>query len=203
MAYVLGSIPFFECLIRKEYTQGLKSGHGEYIPAVAHAIRCVRGHSLWFQCMLLDPYGGCAFMVPTEALCWAPCELPDDLTYIQPWDVFSSEFGVCEIDFVRRGAVEILPARVKGQYHCTIDFVGTDLAEYPEQHKSLHICKLENGLIGAFPNNRLLWSDPAFWKTVDAVPRFASLGGEFRAEGNQQMFNRLAQVATHLDAIRS
>lgn len=140
--------------------------------------------------MLLEPYGGCAFLVPIEALCWKPCDPPADMTYVEPWDVFSSEFGVCEMDFVRRGAVEILPARIKGQYHVTIDFVGSDLADYPEQHKSLHICKLETGLIGAFPNNRVLWSDPAFWKTVEDLPRFQSLPGEYRAEGNQSLMRQ-------------
>jgi len=185
--YVFGSIPFFDCLVRREYTQGLKSGHGEYIPAVAYAVRCVRGHSLWFQTMLQEPYGGCAFMVPIEALCWKPCDKPDDLTYVQPWDTFSSEFGVCEVEFTKRGAVEALPGRIKGQYRFTLDFIGSDLAEHTEQHKSAHICMLENGLIGAFPNNRLLWSDPAFWKTVEELPRFDSLAGEYRAEGNQHL----------------
>lgn len=188
MATILGSIPFFDCLVRAEYTQGLKRDHDTYIPAVAHAVRCVRGHSLWFQCMLLEPYGGCAFLLPIEALVWKPCEKPGDMTYQEPWDCFSSEFGVCEIEFVRRGAVEILPGRIKGQYLHTIDFAGSDLAEHVEQHKSLHVCKLETGLIGAFPNNRILWSDPAFWKTVETVPRFESLPGEYRAEGNQDIF---------------
>lgn len=187
MANIFGSIPFFDCLVRAEYTQGLQAKHGEFIPAVAHAVRCVRGHSLWFQCMLLEPYGGCAFMLPIEALAWKPCEKPADMTYVQPWDAFSSEFGICEIDFVRRGAVEVLPDRIKGQYRFTIDWSGSDLAEHVEQHKHLHVCLLENGLVGAFPNNRLLWSDPAFWKTVDTLPRFASLPGEYRAEGNQHL----------------
>lgn len=135
MPNIFGSIPFFDCLVRAEYTQGLATRHGEFIPAVAHGVRCVRGHSLWFQCMLLEPYGGCAFMLPIEALVWKPCEKPADMTYVQPWDAFSSEFGICELDFVRRGAVEILPSRLKGQYRFTIDWTGNDLADHVEQHK--------------------------------------------------------------------
>ena len=190
MAFVIGDVPFFECLVRREYTLGLQSGHGDFIRAVAHAVRCVRGHSLWFQTILLEPFGGCAFMVPIEALAWKPCAMPPDMAYVSPWDVFSSEFGVVELGFVRRGAVEVLPGRVAGQYRFSIDFIGSDLAEYPEQHKTLHVCFLDGGLIGAFPNNRLIWSDPAFWRTVQDVPRFSSLGGEYRAEGNQRLFRQ-------------
>lgn len=190
MPYVMGSIPFFDCMVRREYTQNLEAGHGDFIPAVAHAVRCVRGHSLWVQVMLMEPYGGCAFLLPIQAITWKPCEPAPDLTYIQPWDCFSSDFGCTELDFVRRGAVNVLPAKVPGQYHCTLDFIGSDLAEHPEQHKSLHIIKMDTGLVGAFPNNRLLWSDPAFWRTVEETPKFKSLAGEFRAEGNQALLRR-------------
>ena len=47
------------------------------------------------------------------------------------------------------------------------------------------------GLIGAFPNNRVLMPDPAFWPMMDIAahrPDFASLSGEYRAEGNQHLF---------------
>lgn len=191
MAYVLGSIPFFECLVRKEYTRNLGDGHGEFLPAVAHGIRSVRGHSLWFQCIFTaGAEAGAAFLVPIEALCWKPCGRPYDMTYVMPWDCFSSDFGVVELDFVKRGGVSVLPMRCRGQYRFTIDWAGSDLAEYPEQHKSAHVCFLETGLIGAFPNNRLLWDDPAFWTTTREKPDFVSLAGEFRAEGNQGMFRR-------------
>ncbi len=187
MAYIMGPVPFFECLVRREYTRDLDDGHGEYMPAVAHGIRSVRGHSLWFQVIFTKEHAGAAFLLPIEALCWKPCPKPFDMTYSMPWDCFSSEFGVTVLDFVNRGGVQVLPSRMRGQYRFTVDWAGSDLAEYPEQHKSAHVCFLENGLIGAFPNNRLLWDDPAFWTTTAEVPQFKSLGGEFRAEGNQRL----------------
>lgn len=194
MAYVMGSVPMFECLIRREYTRNLEDGHGDYLPAVAHAVRSVRGHSLWFQCILTQKHAGCAFLVPMEALCWKECAKPFDLTYVMPWDCFSSDFGVAVLDFVGRGGVQVLPSRQRGQYRFTIDWVGSDLAEHPEQHKSAHVCFLESGLIGAFPNNRLIWEDPAFWTATKEMPDFRSLGGEFRAEGNQRMMRAPAPV---------
>lgn len=174
--------------VRREFTANLERHQGEYIDGVAHAVRCVRGQSLQFQVNLLEPFGGAGWLLPIEALVWKPCARLDDMKYVQPWDCFSSEFGVCELDFVRRGGVEIIPARVKGQYRFSLDFAGTDLAEDPEQHKALHICYLENGVIGAFPNNRVIWHDSAFWDIMMERPDFESLNYEARAEGNQHLF---------------
>lgn len=190
MAYIYGDVPFFECLVRREYTRNLTDGHGEYLPAVAHAVRSIRGHSLWFQCIFTQRHAGAAFLLPIEALCWRPCDKPDAMTYVQPWDCFSETFTAHQSSFVGRGAVAVLPDRVPGQYRFTIDWAGSDLAEYPEQHKSAHVVFLETGLIGAFPNNRMLWSDPAFWTVADEKPDFISLAGEFRAEGNQRLMER-------------
>lgn len=202
MSYIFGNVPFFDCLVRAEYTRGLKSGHGDYIKGYAHAVRCVRGSSLMFQVAFEEPHGGAAFLVPIEALVWKPCDVAPDMTYVQPWDVFSSDFGVCEMEFMRRGAVFVLPDRIRGQYRFTIDFAGSDLAEHFEQHKALHVCFLENGMIGAFPNNRLLWSDRAFWTVDEEKPPFESLAGEYRAEGHQEIFTAPAQtVRKHTNGV--
>lgn len=203
MALIYGDIPFFECLVRREYTRNLDDGHGEYLPAVAHAVQCKRGRSLLFQTIFTDKHAGAAFLLPIEALCWKPVEKPDDLTYIQPWDCFSDYFTVHEASFVARGAVSVLPDGRKGQYRFTIDWGGSDLADHFEQHKHLHVCFLEDGLIGAFPNNRLLWSDPAFWTVTTEKPDFRSLSGEFRAEGNQDLFRkqRAADEVAHSNGV--
>lgn len=187
MSFILASIPYFECLIRAEYTRDRKDRHGTFYPAIAHAVRCVRGHSLWFQCILTDQFAGAAFLLPIEALVTKPCAMPESTAVVQPWDVSSSDFGVSQDTFTHRGAVTVLPWKTTGQYRFTLDFAGSDLAEHPEQHKALHVVALDNGLIGAYPNNRLLWHDPAFWTTTQERPDFLSLSGEFRAEGNGKM----------------
>jgi len=185
--YIYGSVPFFECLVRAEYTRNLQDRHGEFYPAVVHAVRCIRGSSLWFQAIFTKKHGGAAFMVPIQALVWREAPPPSSTAVVQPWDVFSSDFGVSQDTFTHRGAVEVLPTRTRGQYRFTIDCAGSDLAEHPDQHKALHVVFREDGLIGAYPNNRLLWSDPAFWETLTERPDFLSLEGEFRAEGNQEL----------------
>lgn len=188
MPYILGNIPFFDCLVRREYTRNKIDGHGEYLPAVAHAVRCVRGNSLMFQCIFSDKFAGASFTLPIEALCWKPCDALSAQD-TQPWDCFSSDFGVCEFDFLKRGAAFILPDKTSAQYRFTIDWTGSDLADHFEQHKHLHVLFADTGHIHAVPNNRVLWSDPAFWTVTKDIPDFQSLAGEYRAEGHQQMFN--------------
>jgi hypothetical protein len=133
--------------------------------------------------VLTAKHGGCAFLLPIEALVTKPCA-PVPTVVVQPWDVSSSDFGVCEVPFVARGAVDVLPDRMRAQYRFTLDFVGTDLAEHPEQHKAIHVVFRSDGIIGAYPNNRLLWHDPAFWEVTTERPPFESLSGEYRAEGS-------------------
>lgn len=191
MPFIMGNVPYLKSFVRREYLHNRKKGHGELVEAVAYGVRCVRGASLWFQCALGEPYGGAHFLLPIQALCWKDCPHPQDLTYVQPWDCFASTFGVVEFDFVKRGAAFILPDRMPAQYHFTLDFTASDLADDMEQHKHLHVAYLENGLIGAFPNNRILMPDAAFWPMME--PGFkadlTSLDGEFRAEGNEHIFS--------------
>ena len=186
MPYLIGAVPtLFRILVRQEYTLNLEEGHGEYIAADAIGVRCVRGQSLYFQCILGN---GAAFLLPVEALVWKPCELPEGMDAIQPWDCMASDFGVAEFGTLARGGMVVMPGKVRGQYRFSIDFTGTDLADDAVQHKMLHIAYLETGLIGAFPNNRVLWVDPALRDVPEESPRLRSLAYEFRAEGFQDIF---------------
>lgn len=188
MSYVVGEMPYMHAFLRREYTRGLQDGHGEYYPCVVYGIRAVRGFSLQFQCVLTERHGGANFLAPIEAFCWKESPPPKkadgslDMDYIQPWDTFSSDFGVHEFSFLRRMKCLVLPQRKPARYRFTIDFIGSDLAEDDLQHKHLHVVHLEDGQIGAFPNNRLLMCDPAFWETLTERPDFIALGGEYLAE---------------------
>jgi hypothetical protein len=190
VAYISGSIPYFKCFVRREYTRNLADRHGEFIPAYAYGVRCRRGDTLFFQCMLCEPEadvpndtGGASFLVPIHAVCFRPCEAPPNVSAVAPWDVFSSDFGVCEFEMVRRGVVYVLPDKLEAEYLFSLDFTGSDLADENEQHKHLHIVRMACGWAGAFPNNRLLWRDDAMWKVMDQRPDFVALAGEFRSEG--------------------
>ncbi len=188
--FIIGSFEkFFGGYIRREYTRNLEDGYGEYLPCVLHGLRIVRGRSLEFQCVLAEYGAGAAFLAPIEAFCWREPDQayikghPPDMTYIQPWDCFSETFGVHEFEFHRRMRCLILPERREARYRFSIDFAGSSLSEWSEQHKHLHIVDMADGSMGAFPNNRMLWIEPAMWKepTQDR-PNFLALDGEYLAE---------------------
>jgi hypothetical protein len=190
VSFIIGSCEkWFPGFIRREYTRNLQDGYGDYYACFIHGLRVIQGRSLKFQCVLSDEaVAGAGFLAPIEAFCWKiPDEprakgVPVDMTYVQPWDSFSSTFGVHEFDFHRRMKALILPSRVPARYRFSIDFAGSALSEYGEQHKHLHIMELEDGQIGAFPNNRVVWCDPAFWEPLTERPDFIALGGEYMAE---------------------
>lgn len=192
MSFLLDNIPFFHCLVRREYTRNLADRHGEYLQAVAFAACCRRGRMLSFHLALRGTdekdaeqfTGGAMFAeVPIEALAWKPCEKPKSLDDIAPWDVFSETFTVVELKFIAGGKVTVLPSLRAGRYLFTLDFCGSDLADDPQQHKQLHVLKMDAGGFAAVPNNRLLVHDDAFW-TVDTAkrPDFVSLSHRFQAE---------------------
>ena len=191
--YIIGSLrPWRYGYLRREYTRSLTDGHGEYYFCAIHGLRVIEGESLWFQCVLTEQHAGAGFLAPIEAFCHAaaPIEAFEprkagekvDMTYVQPWDSFSSSFGVHQFEFHRNMRAQILPDRRPATYWCTLDFAESSLAEDTTQHKHLHLFMMGDGSIGAFPNNRVIWDDPAFCKPTEARPDFTSLWGDFRAE---------------------
>jgi hypothetical protein len=192
MPFLISSLPkILRVLVRREYTQNLEVGHGQYLAATVIGVRVVEGLSLQFQVRFDDPScAGAMFCLPIQAVCWKPCVEPP-IVLIQPWDCFSSTFGVCEFDLLKnsRGwilnkgyAMLGLPERIESKYVCTIDFTGTGLADDFEQHKQLHIVKAAGGWIAAVPNNRWLSDDPAFGGVCAVLPVFKSLARDFSSE---------------------
>ncbi len=184
MSYIFGAIPYFRCLIRQEYTANLKRYHGEFIPAVAVAARMQRGLSIYFQVWLQKYGAGAMFLLPIQALCFKPCTPPTVQSDVQPWDVFSPHFTCTRIELFHRSRCYQLPSRAPGRYMMTFDFTGNELADDLEQHKHLHLLKMDSGHLVAVPNNRVLIEDTAFLDhgVTKERPDFTSLEPEFYAE---------------------
>lgn len=187
--YVIGSCErWFDGFLRREFTRNLEDGYGDYYPCIVHGLRIVQGRTIELQCVLTGPHAGAGFLAPIQAFCWKIPETPRvkdapvDMTHIQPWDCFSSSFGVHAFEFHRRMKALILPGRVGARYRFSIDFEASSLAEYAEQHKHLHVFEMDDGSLGAFPNNRVVWHDPAFWEPLTERPDFIALAGEWMAE---------------------
>ena len=191
MSHILADLPIhISVLVRKEFTQNLKSGHGEYLKAHIIAIRCQAGFSLQFQVRFEEgTEAGALFCLPIQALCWKPCGKPPG-ELLQPWDTFSSNFCVHEFGLLRNSTAWLLnvrecegfPVRLKAKYLVTVDFEGNALADNFEQHKQLHILQVEEGWFAAVPNNRMLSDDSAFGKVGDELLRFQSLEVGFCGE---------------------
>lgn len=188
--YIIGSFrPWFPGFLRAEYTRDRTDRFGEYYPCIIHGLRVIEANSLQLQCVLTQSHAGAGYMAPIEAFCWRVPDVsrvkgdPVDMTYVQPWDCFSSSFGVHEFEFHRGMRALILPGRMPARYRFSLDFAESALAENNDQHKHLHLFEMADGSLGAFPNNRVIWDDPAFWAPLTERPDFLSLSGEFRSEG--------------------
>jgi hypothetical protein len=171
-------------MVRREFTTNMKRGHGEYLEAIAVGVRMQRGMSIYFQVWFQEgPAAGAMFLLPIQALVWKPCDIPEPL-HIQPWDVFSSDFSCSRIDLFHESRAYVLPNRVPGRYMMTFDFTGNELADDLEQHKHLHMIRMDDGWFAAVPNNRVLIEDRAFLTNgvTKERPDFESLSKEFRSE---------------------
>jgi hypothetical protein len=190
MSYLLENIPYFECLVRREYTRDMAGPKGQYLKAIAFAVWCRRGRMLGFQVMFTGKdqdgneanSGGAMFsQIPIEALVWKPCEMPP-ARHVAPWDVFSETFTVVTLELIHRSRAFVLPERLPGRYLFTVDYTRSDLADNPEQHKQHHVLMMGGGWFAVMPNNRLLVSDPAFWDVTEERPDFTALTRVFSAE---------------------
>ena len=183
------SIPYFDCLVRREYTRNLRDGHGDYYEAKAIGIECHRGVMLGFHVVFTGynergdkvPTGGAMYRLPIAALCTRPCEQPS-LTEISPWDCFSDEFSVVILELIKHGTIHVLQKRERGRYLFTVQFGNSDLADDPCQGKQMHVCRMDAGWFGAFPNNRMLIDDPALFAATTERPDFLCLEHRFRSE---------------------
>lgn len=189
MSLFLASIPYFQCLVRREYTRDLRDGHGEYLSALAIAVECRRGRMLGFQVLLTGqdarashvPTAGAMFRLPLEALCSKPCDRPAP-TVIAPWDCLSDEFSVETIELIHEMRAYVLPGRLSGRYMFTIHQARSDFTDDPEQSKQMHVIQMDDGWFAAVPNSRLLIEDLAFFEATKERPDFAVLTHAFSAE---------------------
>ncbi len=189
MSLFLASIPFFDVLVRREYTRDLKDGHGDYLSGKAFGVQCRRGRMLGFQ-VAFDGYdqadnavpsGGAMFILPIRALCSRPCN-EADIPDIAPWDCLSDEFSVVTLELIEEMRVHALPLRLPGRYMFSVQYGRSDLADDATQHKQHHVCRLDGGWFACLPNNRLLLDDAALFKPTTDRPDFLPLSHTFSGE---------------------
>lgn len=165
---ILGPTPITPCKVRAEFLYDLQSHKGEYVSGYIFGFRAVLGRVPAFQVMLET--GAQWANLPIHALVQQECEeLPMDVC--SRWDCFSDTFTVVELPLLKNlRCLCIGPDKVKreGNYLFTIDWQGL-WAEIPDQHKQHHIIALKTGHIVGYPNNFILWTDPAYYKETEKL----------------------------------
>ena len=190
MTTLVANVPPIKVWVRKEYLYDLQKGHGEYTPGYWVTCKSLTGRALYFETYLT--HHACIYdKLPISAfLAWdsdhpdapqAPSpdlELPD----LQFWNGFDTGLTVIEKNLIYNMEMEVhvrSGKRLKGEYLFTIDNYHPHrnepdfyFSEVPDEHKSHNIIALENGQIGAYPNNRCRMTDPSLTPENLLTPDF-------------------------------
>ena len=158
--FINADIPSFQCKLRKEFLYSLQEHIGEFVDCTVFAVSShekqsllffafIEGGAVW-ECLPLH-----AFVTKEDAPKW-------ELEHHQPYDCFSNHIGVISFDYLKD-----LPVmnRVNGEWHNGEYMFSVDWTNFPDEEtykgkNTLHVLRLDNGLIVAQPNNRILWKHP-------------------------------------------
>ena len=179
MTTLVANVPPVKVWVRKEYLYDLQKGHGEYTTGYWVTCKSLTGRALYFETYLTE-YGALYDKLPISAfLSWdsdnpdKPVEPTPDLplTDLQYWNGFDHGLTIVEKNLIYNMRFEVLTREhgvMQGTYLFTIDNYHPHrnepdfyLSEFPDEHKSHNIVALDNGQIGAYPNNRCRMVDPS------------------------------------------
>ena len=200
MTTLVANLPPVKVWVRKEYLRDLQDGHGEYTPGYWVSCKTLTGRALYFETYLTE-YGALYDKLPISAfLAWdsdnptSPVAPTPDLSLIdlQFWNGFDTGLTVIEKNLIYNMEFEVLTresGKMKGSYLFTIDNYHPHrdepdyyFAEVPDEHKSHNIIELENGQIGAYPNNRCRMVDPSLTNNELKTPDFKVSSRYFNVE---------------------
>jgi hypothetical protein len=190
MTTLVANVPPVKVWVRKEYLYDLQKGHGEYTPGYWVTCKSLTGRALYFETYLTE-YGALYDKLPISAfLSWDsdhPNEpvppTPDlELTDLQFWNGFDHGLTVVEKNLIFNMRFEVLTRSqgvMQGTYLFTVDNYHPHrnepdfyFSEFPDEHKSHNIVALDNGQIGAYPNNRCRMIDPSLTNNDLKTPDF-------------------------------
>jgi hypothetical protein len=190
MTTLVANVPPVKVWVRKEYLYDLRKGHGEYTPGYWVTCKSLTGRALYFETYLTE-YGAVYDKLPISAFLEWDSNYPDspkpptpdlELTDLQFWNGFDTGLTVIEKNLIYNMDVEVLTRSsgvIHGTYLFTIDNYHPHrnepdfyFAEVPDEHKSHNIIALDNGQIGAYPNNRCRFSDPSLTPEQLKTPDF-------------------------------
>lgn len=179
----LGPVPTREVLVRNEFFYNEKRGHGQYTPAYLLGFCSLQGRAPSFQVMCHN--GAQWARVPIHMLCTKESE-PLPLSELCWWDCLGAQFSIATLPLLKNTHATCLTRthqKLPGSYWFTVDYYGNELFdEVPDQHKNHHIIELASGHLAAYPNNRVLWSDPSYITPMTEAPDWEPVGKVWSAE---------------------
>ena len=211
MTTLVANLPPTKVWVRREYLRDLRDGEGEYTLGYWVTCKSLTGRALYFETYLTE-YGALYDKLPISAfLSWDPDHphkpeppKPDlPLTDLQFWNGFDTGLTVVEKNLIFNMDFEVMTRDngiMKGTYLFTIDNYHAHrnepdfyFAESPDEHKSHNIIELENGQIGAYPNNRCRMTDPSLSNHDLKMPDFKVSTRYFNVE-HVPKWGRLGEV---------
>jgi hypothetical protein len=209
MSTLITNLPPIKVWIDSQYLSDFNGNQTEYVLGYWTSCKSIPGRALYFESYLPE-YAALYDKLPISAfLKWDPdypiTPLPPtpelSLSDLEFWNGFDLGITVCKKTLLSNMTVEVRTRTagfLKGdylftidQYHADRDRIDCGFSEVPEEHKSHNIIALENGQIGAYPNNRCRFYDvsltynnlktPDFkastrYYDVERVPEWGRLG---------------------------
>lgn len=166
MSFFNAPIPNFKCLARERFFYDGDESKTALVPAVAFGIVSQPGHALGLH--VLTHQGAQWYGLPLHALAWKEGAPDRELRELELWDCFSFDVSVTEFPLLSGLGCRVFPTAERATCLFTIDWThaGAEIdpgwSRLPEEHKSGHLLKLDDGNFALQPNNRLLWEEPSF-----------------------------------------
>jgi hypothetical protein len=194
MSTLLCNVPPIKVWVHKHALRDYQDQHNEWTPGYWTTVKSLPGRALYFETYLPE-YGATYDKLTLDAFrSFDPDNLREDksgpkevlfdmpIEDLQFWNGFDYGITCIEKNLLSNMEVEVRPRNgksYKGKYLFTLDNYHAhrnepDLyfSEMPDEHKSHNIIELENGYIGAYPNNRCRMTDPSLSYSTLKTPDF-------------------------------
>ena len=196
MAQLNANIPYIEAYVRNCYLYEDRTNE-ELTKCYIFGVKAIINQPLLFHCQLEN--GVVWWSLPLSAFVWdkafhlLSANEQERLSLLQYWNCQSNDVAVTVFTYLQGYTVDVFNRKkqwYRGTYLFTIDDYYSDNNAVPSGYaidsntKCFHIIKLDNGNIGAYPNNYLRWHNLNFCEPYDKnnPPKYKSFNKQFNCE---------------------